>query len=143
LEIEIKASASLGERTVRPFWNRTHTSETQTEFWNGTKTIATQTDVVIDLTLDEPWTIEPLVNLVSIPGIESGPPEPLVNQPKIWDQEQITKNLIAIAEHDILDILSNKGESDINLNESLVDQIQDALAKLALQSQSVITKYNF
>jgi hypothetical protein len=95
------------------------------QFWNGTQTIATQTDVLIDLTLDEPCI------------------KPSENRPKIWDQEQLRKNLVTNAEHDILDILTSKGESDINLTDSRVDQIRDALTKLALQSQSILTKYNF
>jgi hypothetical protein len=126
LEILIKTSSVPGERTVRSYWNRTSTTETQTEFSNETQATATQTDVLIDLTLDEPWTIEPSLN-----------------QPKIWDQEQLTKNLVAMTEYEILDILSDKGESDIKLTDSMIDQVRGVLTKLALQSQSVITKYNF
>jgi hypothetical protein len=87
--------------------------------------VETQTAILIDLTLDEPWIM------------------PSENRPKIWDQEQLTKNLVTNAEHDILNILTSKGESDINLTDSRVDQIRGALTKLALQSQSIMTKYNF
>jgi hypothetical protein len=90
------------------------------QFWNRSQTTATQTDVLIDLTLDEPWI-----------------------DPKIWDEEELTKNLVTMTEHEISGILTSKRESDIKLTDSQFDQIRGALTKLALQSQSVMTKYNF
>jgi hypothetical protein len=63
--------------------------------------------------------------------------------PKIWGQEQLIKNLVTMTEQEIFDVLSSKGVSDIKLTDPLLDQLWGALTKLALQSQSIITKYNF
>ena len=87
--------------------------------------IAMQNNVLIDLTLDEPWI------------------KPSEKCPKIWDQEQLIKNLVTMTEQEIFDVLSSKGVSDIKLIDPLLDQLWGALTKLALESQSIITKYNF